>query len=339
MIFVVILIAAATTIIAASVDLGRMANYKQKQAERDAKWQYCVESSKALVVEDLVDLVGTTQSFANTINGVNLTVTSAVDNSWNPLTGVNITTTGVIDGKTRSTHQYVGKRATVQPCQFGMFFTTKFQPSSTVTLTGDLYVPTINVDTSQLTLVGDIYSSSTTATSLVSQTGSFFGRQPGQSIILNDAAYAAQATVTTSGTTTLNNITNPSSGTHSQLRYHTGALTISGTITGEVTIYVKGSVNINVVKNVPAGIARLVVICNGDVQFQNGTSDVFVICNGTISTATSGGGGGGGSSQIINGSLAGSQFTNVGGPMVVTFNNYFVANPDGGNRYWIPGQW
>ena len=53
MIFVVILMVAVTTIIAASVDLGRMAAYKQKQSERETKWEYCVESGKSLVVENL----------------------------------------------------------------------------------------------------------------------------------------------------------------------------------------------------------------------------------------------------------------------------------------------
>ena len=333
MIFVVILIAAATTIIAASVDLGRMAIYKQKQSEREAKWQYCLESSKALVVEDLVGLVGTTQSFAKTINGIDLTVTSAVDNSWNPLTGSNITTTGVIDGKVRSTHQYVGKRTTVQPCQFGMFFTGIFQPDANTILNSDIYLAgTINA--SGLSITGDIYSPNVSSPTVASQVGSFIGRQPGQHIILSDALYAAQASVTTSGTTTLNNPTNLSLGSHSQLRYHTGNLTISGNTLGEITIYVKGSVSISNVRNSLSPVGRLVVICNGDIQVEKGISDVFLICSGRISSN-------GNSSQarIINGSLAGFEFSRTIGAFTVVFDNYFVSNTDGGNRYWLPGQW
>jgi hypothetical protein len=330
MIFVVIMVAAATTIVAASVDLGRMATYKQKQSEREAKWQYCLDSAKALVVEDMVGLVGTSQSFAKSINGVNLTVTSEVDGSWNPVTGGKITTTGTLDGKIRTSLQYVGKRATVQPCQFGMLFTDKFQPDANTILNADIYLPG-NLDASGLTITGDIYSPNVSAPIVASQTGSFFGRQPGQHIVLNDSLYAAQATVTTSGTSTLNNPTNLSLGTHSQLRYHTGNLTISGSTLGEITIYVKGSVNIANVRN---SIGRLVVICNGDAQIAKGTSDVFLICNGKVSSS-----GGGGAGRIVNGSLAGAEFSNTAKDYTVNFDNYFVSNTNGGNRYWIPGQW
>ena len=332
MIFVVIMIAAATTIIAALVDLGRMAVYKQKQSEREANWQYCVDSAKSLVVENLVGNAGTIQGFSQSVNGVNLTIAAAPDGSWNSSTSTQIAVTGILDGKTRTTKIYVGKRATINYPQFGMFFTDKFLPDSTVILTGDAYMAK-SIDASELTITGDIYSTSATAPTVASQIGSYIGQQPGVKIFLNDAAYAAQASVMTSGTLTLNNPTCLLSLPTSQLRYHSGSLTISGFTTGEITIYVKGSVDIKKVTNSLVVLGRLVVICNGDVQIENGTTDVFVICNGKITSSNSGG------PRVINGSLAGNELSSTSGNYTVNFNNYFVAHPDGGNRYWIPGQW
>ena len=333
MIIVVILIAAITTIIAASVDLSRMAVYKQNQAEREAKWHYCVDSGQAFVVEDLVALVGTTQSFSKTVNGIDLTVNAIPDGAWNSSTSTQIAVTGLLEGKSRTTKLYVGKRATVQPCQFGMFFTDKFRTDLGSINSGDVYLAG-SIVADGLSQTGDIYSPDISAPPTNSFSGIFYGRQPRQHIVLDDAAYLANASIVTSGTTTLKNPTNLSLSSRSQLRYHTGNLTISGTTTGEITIYVSGTVNLSNVTNSLIVLGRLVVICNGDVFLEKGIgSDAFVICNGKVSeTAPSG-------IRTINGSMAGAELVNPKTGYVVNFNNYFVANPDGGIRYWLPGQW
>ena len=335
MIFVVIMIAAATTIVAASVDLGRMATYKQKQSEREAKWQLCLDSIKAIAVEDLVNHSGTTESFSKMVNGINFSVSTAPYNSWNPQTSTQVTISGSLDSQARVSQFFIGKQATVQPCQFGMFFTRKFEPDANTTVTGDIFFDG-SVDASNLRLTGDVYSRFVNAPPLKSQTGSFFGRQPGQKISVRDAAYAAQASISTSGTSTLNNPSNLLSLSNSQLRYHNGNLTISGTTSGEITIYVTGSVIISGVRNAVSGtLGRLVVICNGDIQIDQGTCDVFAIATGKIiSTGNNG-------ARTVNGSLAGLEFTNTGNnnEYTVNFDSYFITNSDAGYRYWIPGQW
>ena len=333
MIFVVILIAAATTIIAASVDLGRMAIYKQKQSEREAKWQYCVESSNAFVVEDLIDLVGTTESFSKTINGIDLSISTAPAGGWNSGTSTQMAVTGTIEGKSKTTKQYIGKRATVQAPRFALFFTDKYLPDAAVVTSGDAYLAN-TIDCSNLNLSGDLYSPYSTQPAVAALSGTFIGRQPGQTIVLDDSAYQAAASITTSGNSTLTNPTNLLSLTTSQLRYHSGALTITGTTTGEITIFVKGSVTIKSPSNAVLGIlGRLVVICDGDVQIDTGTSEVFLICNGKITSTGAGG------NRTINGSIAGKELSGTGFKYTVNFDNYFNANSDGGNRYWLPGQW
>ncbi len=328
MIVVVILIAAITTIIAASVDLSRMAVYKQNQAEREAKWQYCVDSGRAFVVEDLVALAGTTQSFSKTVNGIDLTVNASPDGAWNSSTSTQITVTGILNGKSRTTKLYVGNRATVQPCQFGLFFTTIFSPDNDFGVTGDVYMAG-TIDARKMTLNGDIYCPATTPPLVAGQTGAYFGRQPGQTITFDKTVYAANATVTTSGNITLNNPTNLSIGARSQLRYHTGNLTIRGTTTGEITIFVDGDVNLDDVTDLLSTLGRLVVISTGKVTFSGNTSDAFVICKDEVHA----------NCKIINGSISGVEFSKCRKDLVVNYDNYFVANPNGGNRYWLPGQW
>jgi hypothetical protein len=331
MIFVVILIAAVTTIIAASVDLGRMAGYKQKQSEREAKWQYCVESGEAFVTEDLVALADTNQNFFKTVNGINLTVAAAPDLSWNYLTSTKVSVTAILDGKTRTTNSYLGKRSTVNPCEFGMYFTNVFSPNSSITIAGDAFLEG-SIDASQLSITGDIYSPSATAPTVASQTGSFIGHQSGQTIQLDDATYSSAASITTSGATTLSNPTNASLGLRSQLRYHTGDLTIKGTVTGEITIYVSGSVNLSPITNAPGGFSRLVVICNGDVLLNIGTINAFVIASGRIRSSLKIG------TRNVTGSLAATELSGTNQDYIVSFDDYFSTTPFSGYRYWIPGQ-
>ena len=333
MIFVVIMIAAATTIIAASVDLGRMAVYKQKQSEREAEWDYCVDSAIAFVVEDLVALADTNQSFAKTVNGVNLSVTAAPDIMWNFSTGVKITVTGAIDGKSRTTRVYSGKRSTVNVCQFGLFFTDAFQaPSTAFNLTGDAYLDG-TVDATNLSLTGDLYSPPATMPVVQSITGTYFGRQPGQTITLDNAKYLAEDSSPTSGTLTLNNPTGIGTIFHSELRYHTGNLTIKGRTTGELTLFVDGNVILDTIRDASSGTNRLVVICTGTVTFNPGVNDAFIITAGSVVSAGTPG------PRTLNGSLAGSQFPTTTSSFNIVFDNYFVANGFGGFRYYIPGQW
>ena len=328
MIIVVILIAAITTIIAASVDLSRMAVYKQSQSEREAKWQYCVESGQAFVVEDLVALADTTQSFAKTVNGINLAVSCSPDSFWNSGTSTLITVTGSLDGKSRTTRDYVGKRTKVNPCQFAMYFTTTFAHTIALNVTGDVYMAG-TIDASRLTLAGDLYCPNVTAPILASHTGSYVGRQPGQSIVLDSAKYLAEVISPTSGTLTLNNPTGVGTLIHSDLRHHTGDLTVSGTATGEITIFVNGNVTIdNLVESVlPLG--RLVVICKGNVTLLGSRCDVFVICDGDVDWKC----------DVVNGSVSGSTFTKSKPGSVMNFDSYFVSTPSSGFRYYIPGQW
>jgi hypothetical protein len=333
MILVVILIAAITTVIAASVDLSRMAVYKQNQSEREATWQYCVESGEAFVVEDLVTLADTSQSFSKTVNGVSLTVTAAPDIMWNYSTGVKTTVTGTLNGKSRTTRVYAGKRSTVNMCQFGIFFGDQFLASTTnFNLTGDAYLDgTIN--TTRLSVTGDLFGPSPTVPTVQTLTGTYFGRQPGQSIVLDNAKYLAQDGSPTSGTLTLNNPTGIGTLFHSELRHHTGTLTIKGTTTGELTLFVNGNVILDKIRDAGTGTNRLVVICTGTVTFYPGVNDAFVITSGSVVS------GGISGPRTLNGSLAGSQFPTTTSTFNIVFDNYFVTNSFGGFRYYIPGQW
>ncbi len=330
MIFVVILIACITTVLAATVDLGRIGALKQRQRERDAKWAYCVDSARALVGEGLWSSATYNQNFNRTVNGVDLTVSSALDSSFNA-NGVKIITTGTMDGKSRTSTSYMGKRAYVNPCVFGMFFTSTMTMKKTSTLTGDLYYRTTLTD-SKLGVTGNVFTPNTTSPIFTSMTGSFVPRQPGFTIAFNDAAYQAAASSVITKDTTVNNPTNLLSLGKADLRFIQGKLTIKGVVTGEIVYYVSGSVNIQGVSLSLTGVSRLVIICNGDVQIQGGAKSIFVVCNGAITN-------GGGGANIITGSLCGGTFDDKDQSWTVVYDNYFEANADAGNRYWIPGQW
>lgn len=332
MIFVVILIAAATTIIASSVDLSRMAAYKQHQSEREANWQYSIESAKAIVTENLTSFGSTTQSFSQTINGMLLTIGASPNDAWNATTGTQISVTGNLEGNSRTSKILIGKRTYVNPFLFGMYFTGKFNPNNYVTLDSDLFLPSI-YDITYTRLSGDCYASQATRPTFNTFSGAFYGRQPVEKFQLNDGAYASNATISTVGNITLKNPTNLLSLTSSQLRYHEGNLTITGTVLGEITIFVKGGVYFDNVKVATSVLSRLVVICDGDINFEPGTSYVFAIGNGRCRMS------GGTGDRIIFGSIAADELTATNFPWTITYDNSFSVLPNLAARYWLPGQW
>ncbi len=333
MIVVVILIAAITTIIAASVDLSRMAVYKQNQAEREAKWQYCVDSGRALVVENLVALAGTTQSFSKTVNGIDLTISASSDPFWNPETSTKLAITGILDRSLKTTNVFVGKRSTVNPCEFGLFIADLLNTTtSTLQISGDVYLDG-SITASRLLVIGDLYCPSPSSPTIFSLSGSYFGRQSGQSIVLDNAIYSANAYSRSSGTLTLTDPTAVLLRSHSELRYHTGILTITGKTNGHLTVFVNGSVILDKIRDTPGDLSRLVVICNGDVTFKPGINDAFVISSGRILFSAESG------PRTLNGSLAASQFPNTSNLLQIYFDDYFVTTPSSGFHFYIPGQW
>ena len=110
-------------------------------------------------------------------------------------------------------------------------------------------------------------------------------------------------------------------------------MTIKGTTTGELTLFVNGNVILDKIRDGSFGTNRLVVICTGTVTFNPGVNDAFVITSGSVVSAGTPG------PRTLNGSLAGSQFPTTTSTFNIVFDNYFVTNSFGGFRYRIPGQW
>lgn len=329
MLFVAILMVGVTTILAASVDLSKTAYLKQKQAEREAKWQYCVDSGKALATENFFQ-GSQTQTFSQTINNVALTIATSTD-TWATY-GCKADISGVLDGKSRSSRIYLGRRSTIQPCQFGVFCTEMIEPSSTVTVKGDIYFPE-KTTAESIAVTGDAYSPLTSNLSFSSLSGAFYGKQPKFTYNLDATAYYNSASTRTSGTTTVNGLLSLLTLTKSVLRYHSGDLTLKGTITGEFTIFVNGNITLQNPRTLTSLISRLVIICNGNVYIKGGTTDAFIICSGNVTSDGSGG------DRTVNGSIAASQFLATDSNWTVKFDSYFVDYTAGGERYWIPGQW
>jgi hypothetical protein len=210
-----------------------------------------------------------------------------------------------------------------------MYFTSKFNPNHHVFLDSDLFLPSV-YDLTYTHLNGDCYTPLATAPTFFAFSGNFYGRQPVEKFQLNDAAYADDASISTVGSVVLNNPTNLLSLTHSQLRYHEGNLTISGVVTGEITIFVKGGAYIDNVQYATP-LSRLVVICDGDINFEAGTSNVFIMGNGKCRMSGSNG------NRTINGAIAANELTATNNPWTINFDNYFALNSDAASRYWLPG--
>lgn len=330
MIFVVLMVACIATVLAACLDLGRMAYQKEAQREREAKWQLCLDSSKALVADTLWTSGTYSQSFSQTVNNVPLTITSALD-SW-ATGGYKISVSGTQAGKSRSAAMYMGKRATVNPLQFGLFLTTTAKPQSVVTSSGDFYYGG-SLTASNFQITGNAYGPATSSPSFNLLTGSYIGRQPKFTIKLNDSVYSASASSSTSGSVTVQNPTNLLSLTRSDLRYHNGDLTIKGLVLGEITYYVRGSVTLQAVSLNTSVLSRLVVICNGDVTIANGTVAAFIVTNGRVQANNVSG------ARVIKGAVGAAELDDLNNNFTITYDNYFETSGTAGYRYWIPGQW
>jgi hypothetical protein len=336
MIFVAFMMVAVTTILAASSDLSRIARVRQAQTEREIKWNLAVESAKALAVEGLSTSMNSPQTFSATVNNIPLTIQSELSSSWSNGNGAKVTVSGTLAGKPRQTDFYLGKRSIPNPAVFGCFVTSFFAPNNfwgdkeTLRIVGDLYCPKRSY-LRGVEVSGDLYSSLRAQPTLESLGGSFFGYQPGMSIGLDSAKYSPVADVSTTGDLVLNSPTNSASGTRSKLFYHKGTLTIKGTVTGEITIYVSGNAIIQNPK-LATSRDRLVVIVDGDVEVAKGTSEVFLISNGEATFTDSG-------SRTIKGSLACATLKSLSDNITVDFDSYFVNDPVRSAKFRIPGQW
>lgn len=339
MLFVAVMMVAVTTILAAASDLGRIARVRQAQGEKDLKWDLAVESAKALAAEDLAQSTAFPQQTSITINGIPLTIRTEPSDSWGAGNGAKVTVSGTVASKARLADLYLGKRLTPNPAAFGCLVTSLFAPNKfwedeveTLRIKGDLYCPKMSY-LRGVEVQGDLYSALRTQPSLDSLGGKFYGHQPGMSISLDSAKYISDADVSTDGDLVLNNPTNSSNGVRSRLFYHKGSLTIKGTVTGEVTVFVSGNVTLENPKlaNV-TGNDRMVVIVDGDVEIAKGASNVFLICNGEVTFTGKG-------NRTITGCLACSTLKSLPDTVTVDFNSYFVNDAVRSAKFRIPGQW
>ncbi len=332
MIFVALMLLAATTIITSSVDMSRMARLKLGSLERDAKWNLCLDSAKALIVEALAKTGSTTQNLSTTLNGIPLNIQSRSTSSWGNGQGCQITVTGTQDGQSRTATLYVGERVTVNPAQFACMVTTQLKPGSQGTLKcrGDLYCPVSTTGTG-IDARSDVYSPLPASPSFSNLDGHFIGRQPKPAISLSNSKYAAVASTTSSGTITLNSPSGPTSWGNSKVYYHTGNLTISGTVTGRVTVYVAGNVVLsNPSLSTSNGSHRLVVIANGNVTIRSGDSDANVIASGTVTVS---------GTANLNGSLACGTLSGLTSNLTINYDGYFEYWSFESDNFRIPGQW
>lgn len=331
MIFVAVMLLASTTIIATSVDMSRMARIKLASSERDTKWNLCLDSAKALIVESIAKTGSITQNLSATLNGIPLTIQSH-SSSWGSARGCQITVAGTQDGQSRTSTLYIGERVAVNPAQFACMVTSQLRPGNQGTLKclGDLYCPVstsgIGVDARS-----DVYSPSATSPSFSNIDGRFIGRQPKPIVTLSNSKYQAVANAFSSGTSTLNNPSGPTSWGNSKVYYHTGNLTIAGTVMGRVTIYVAGNVVLsNPRLSTSNGSHQLVVIANGNVSISSGDSTAHVISSGTVSVT---------GTANLNGSLACATISGLTSNLTVNYDGYFEYWSFESDNFRIPGQW
>jgi hypothetical protein len=337
MIFAVVLMAAITTVISTTLDLARIVELRQHQAEREANWRFAVDGIKAIAQVQAEKQHNYQQSFSQTINGIAFTV-GAVESKTS--TGMMVATvSGDLDGKSRQESFQFGKRSQVNPFWFVLSTTDSFNLNKDVkAMNGDLVLRNqISFQGGSLFIgnsKGDIYTSKSSLPANFTQYLAKYYSQPNIGDVIDLPMYQLNAQSVIAGGKSLISPVHPNIDTPAQLLYVDGNLNASGTYQGDATYVVAGDLTLD--RFVPRNGTsdRVVFVVNGNVYLTSNASRCFVYAKGFIGKS-----GSGSSAVILTGSAHCSGLNLPGAPGEFYYDNFFLNNQSMAANYFIPGFW
>lgn len=335
MVFVVVIMAAMTTIIASSLDLSAVVEQRQHQMEREAAWHY-VEDCAIARVQDLVNESNSwTNDFVLVLNGISARVTSRPSTSWQVGKGIDIRVSGTLDGRTRTVNFRRSGREEPNVFQLGFGVLQDLSLTANIEVTGDAYLGgDLESDSSSFRATGDLFIADNEVSDLLEGVGrNIYLNQRDFRINFNLEGYQKTASRILRGNVTLDKPLFLNSLTRSELIYVEGNLTLSGSYVGNATIVVNGNCFLENPRSTTV-LDHVVLLVNGNVFLSGGRHDAFIACNGVVTNSTADG-----SLRRIFGSLITSKLEIGKSNYQIEYENIFEIRPDLKNAFHLPSQW
>lgn len=338
MVFAVIIMSAMGSMLLPVMDVANAARKKQNRVETETKEQYVHEGAVRLVDAMLAESRPLPYDVGVDLAGYGVSI-RAKNSAADPYRYVNVDLIRTRGSETKTESIVMGSRRAPHPFFYGARLGTATLNSATLKVGGSAYFQSgLTTDTNTLSITGDFETTGTfpTLSSLLVGGAKRENVPPVPLETFNSADYESAADVrVTSLTLALALVGNllPKSGRG--LAYADSNLSVSGSLTGNHTVFVNGNLTINGSIRPILLTQPLVFIVTGDVVWSGGgTSNAFIFCRGTVRRT-----GGFGPPKILNGGLATETFTWNNDALEINHNPYFFNDP---SRLWdfkVPGFW
>ena len=338
MVFAVIIMSAMGSMLLPVMDVATASRKKQNRVETETKEQYIQDGAVRLMDAMLAETRPLPYDVALDLGGYELSM-RAKNSSADPYRYVDVDITRTKGSETQVESMVLGSRRAPHPFFYGARIGSALVTSSTFKVAGDAYFESgFGSDTNLVSIAGDLESTGALPP-ISGLTVSGAKREnvppvPMPSFNSTDYESAADVRVTTLtlATALVANLL-PKSGRG--LAYSSSNLTVSGSLTGNHTIFVNGNLTINGSIRPILLTQPIVFIVTGDVNWTGGgTSNVFIFCRGTMRRS-----GGFGPAKILNGGFAAGTFNWASDGLEIHHNSFFFDDP---TRLWefkVPGFW
>ncbi len=335
--FVVVLIAAATTILVAATSLSTNSLEAQRRREDSTTARYAMDAAVAQIMAD--SYAGTLlvpSSRTLTLGGATCSVVIA-DNSANISRTALVTGTTTVGSRTFVESRVVAEAFTAQPFYYTVFVNSGIASASAI-LTGSNGSNGDICSNGSIVLIGgtingDVDSGGTVTAPTTTITGTTNANTYAINFpSVDSGTYQAAANRVLSGSLVFG-FTFGSASTY-DLVYHSGTLSISGSISGNGTIYCSNDITISADLTYANSASHLVLITPGKINISSSVRNFvgYLYCGNQLTLS------GVGLKNLLRGNFACSSMTNVSG-FYATYDPFIWNSPSEAVKLHIPGFW
>lgn len=338
MVFAVIIMAAMGSMLMPVLDVSMAARKKQSRVEKETKARYAEEG----VLRMVDSMLGAAQPLPYDVGadvGGYAVMVRAQNSSTDPYRLVDLEVKQSKDGDLRTETLTIGSRRPTHPFFYAARVGADSSSNSTYVFKGPTYFESgFTVATTTVDITDDAESTGT----IPVRAGLTVSRARRENVPpvpmpdLDPSIYQQAADVQVTSLTLVLSLAGnvlPKSGRG--LAFCNSNLTVSGSLTGNHTVFVKGDLTISGAVRPILMTQPIVFLVTGDVIYTaGGTSSAFIYCKGRVRRT-----GGLGIPKILNGGLATEQLAMNNDGLEIRFSPYFFEDPSRLHDFKVPGFW
>lgn len=342
MIFAVLLMAAMTTAVVATVWLTSSLSRDERLYEDRIRSRYAFDAVCEQAAQDYT--AGTLATFPTsrnvTVNGVVCAMTIS-DNSANIPHSLSISATMSYHNRTFTDTKVVGMRKTPSPFYYALFFSS-MSGGGTISgalntgssgANGDVYFGgPVTLTGTGSTINGDLESTGSISSGTTSITGMSNANVSAvalPSVLASN--YSSIANQTVSKASLAGATFTVTTGNYSVIYCSSSGVSISGTFTNKGTVFVNGNVTISGPISVANSSSRVAIVASGNITFtSSGPHNAYFYAAGSATLPAAG-------ITITKGGLVAGSLTTVTAPITATNDTAVWLDSTEGTKHRLPG--